>query len=237
VGLIQSINFASYDSIRRYLHQREHPNAAETDYLTRDSLVNVGIAGCITGGLLSIVTGPLIHIKTFQQVTGQNFRTALHQSLLAKNGQFSIKGGYVGIVPHFLSETIGRAAYYGMYEYCKRSIVQYKQEGSTEATTSSVTMGERMMCAAIAGVTCWAIIFPADTLRNRLYNQKSSAAGTQMLSTTEMMQSMYRHEGGLRPFYRGFSLTVLRAGPVAAAVLPIYDSVLEWLSSEDTQES
>lgn len=38
-------------------------------------------------------------------------------------------------------------------------------------------------------------------------------------------------EQGIQSLYRGMGVTVLRAGPVAAAVLPVYDSVLEWLSS------
>jgi hypothetical protein len=56
-----------------------------------------------------------------------------------------------------------------------------------------------------------------------MYNQE----GNHRLSTTEMIRVMH----GEKAFYRGFWLTVLRAGPVAAAVLPVYDLVLEKLSS------
>ncbi len=44
-----------------------------------------------------------------------------------------------------------------------------------------------------------------------------------------MAQAVYRE----RALYRGFSVTVLRAGPVAAMVLPVYDLALEYLSSSD----
>jgi hypothetical protein len=37
-----------------------------------------------------------------------------------------------------------------------------------------------------------------------------------------------------RAFYRGFSISILRAGPVAASVLPVYDLTLEWLSSSSS---
>ena len=40
-------------------------------------------------------------------------------------------------------------------------------------------------------------------------------------------------EKGIGGFFKGIGPTVLRAGPVAATVLPIYDSVLEYLISED----
>lgn len=240
VGIVQSINFASYDSIRRYLYHRDHPrqnDESSSAYLTQDSLTNVAIAGSVTGGALSFFTGPLIQIKTIQQVTGHNFKTALKQSLVV-NGRLSLKGAYVGMFPHLVSETLGRAVYYSCYEFCKRSIVSYKmknhqtslsQQDISISVTMTTTMSERMAAAAASGVLCWSVIFPFDTLRNRLYNQHS-VHGNHILSTREMTRAIYQ-QGGVQHFYRGFSLTVLRAGPVAAAVLPIYDSVLEWLST------
>ena len=82
---------------------------------------------------------------------------------------------------------------------------------------------ERMIAAGISGILCWSVIFPSDSLRSRMYNQE----GPRRLSTTEMMKVMY----GEKAFYRGFWLTILRAGPVAAIVLPVYDLVLEKLNS------
>ena len=36
-------------------------------------------------------------------------------------------------------------------------------------------------------------------------------------------------EGGLRAFWRGIGMTLLRAGPVAGVVLPVNDLLLDWL--------
>ena len=54
----------------------------------------------------------------------------------------------------------------------------------------------------------------------------ASAQGT-MAMGRQMLQ-----EGGIRCFYRGFGVTIIRSGPVAAAVLPIYDVTLEWLNQQ-----
>jgi hypothetical protein len=217
VGIVQSINFATYDAIRRSLHRRDHPNALDRDYIHKDSLTNVAVAGFVAGTGLAFVTSPLIMIKTRQQITGHGFRQACRETLL-RNGRISLSGGFVGFYPHLLSETIGRALYYAVYEGCKRSVADYKERHYGD---SEVTLQERMMSAGFAGISCWALIYPFDSLRSRLYQYEGR------ISTTEMIKRMHAEKA----FYRGFWLTVLRAGPVAAAVLPIYDLVLEKLST------
>ena len=229
VGLVQSANFTSYDTIRRILHHYDHPDASESDYLNHDSLANVAIAGFCTGSVLAFFTAPLVMVKTRQQISGKGFRQALAEILRPKGGPVNLSSCFVGFGPHLLSETLGRAFYYSTYEYCKRSIVKYKRiQGDKDA---SVSMSERMAAAATSGIVCWSLIFPLDSIRSRMFNQD----GSNPKNTFEMIHAMYQEGGSsLRPFYRGFSVTVLRAGPVAAAVLPIYDFVLEKLSSSSS---
>ena len=117
---------------------------------------------------------------------------------------------------------MGRALYYTVYEASKRAITGYKEQKGMLDTT--VSLQERALSAGFAGVVCWALIFPFDALRSRMYNQ---ASGPKRLSTTEMFRVMQAEKA----LYRGFWLTVFRAGPVAAAVLPVYDLILEKLSS------
>ena len=118
--------------------------------------------------------------------------------------------------------------YYVAYEALKRGTQQYKQEtlGLT-GTQASVNLWERMASAGAAGILTWSVIYPLDALRNRLYSQAVCASTSS--GTWEMARKMY-HEGAL---YRGFGLTIVRAGPVAAAVLPVYDSVLDMLSAQE----
>jgi hypothetical protein len=208
VGLIQSVNFAIYDSMRRVLHGNN-----DSDYLNHDSLTNVTLSSMVAGSILAVVTSPLAVIKTKQQIMEWNFQRALHNTT-------RVRDFYVGFGPHCVAEIIGRGVYFYTYECCKRSFLQSKGE---------VTLGERCVSAAMAGIVCWTTIFPFDALRNRMYAQSLSSGD---LSAWEMARSMYREQNSLRPFFRGFGVTVLRAGPVAAAVLPIYDTTLEWLSAE-----
>jgi len=227
VGIVQSINFSTYDAMRRILHRRDVPHASKDDYLYHDSLWNVGLAGFVAGTGLAFITSPFIMVKTHQQITGSGFREAFRETLFRANGKLNLSGCYVGFYPHLMSETLGRSLYYCVYEACKRQTISYKE---SQGLTPTVSLTERMAAAATAGVSCWTMIFPLDALRNRLYNQAAAVGrGLVMtpLSTWEMAKFMYQEQA----LYRGFSLTVMRAGPVAAAVLPVYDLVLEQLSS------
>jgi len=217
VGIVQSINFTTYDAMRRVLHARDNPTALERDYLNNDSLTNVAISGFISGTGLAVITSPLIMIKTKQQITGNGFRQVVRESLF-RNGKINLSGCFTGFYPHLVSETMGRALYYVVYEAAKRQVAAQRERRGLAPT---VSLQERMLSAGFAGISCWALIYPFDVLRSRLYYQEGRS------TTMEMIRTLRAEKA----FYRGFGLTVLRAGPVAAAVLPVYDLVLEKLSS------
>lgn len=234
VGLVQSINFAVYDSCRRMLYALDHPTASSTtvqtrDYLNHDSLSNVALSSMAAGSVLACFTSPMLIVKTQQQVQGYSFRQAV-KGMLRPAGSTSLqwKNAFVGFGLHSFSEIAGRAVYFVTYEHLKRQLLAYRQ-ANTDASLKTVSLQDRMLSAAASGIMCWAAIFPIDAIRCRLYAQ-TPGLGSQ--STAEMARTMYQ-AGGWRTFYRGFGVTVLRAGPVAAAVLPIYDLTLETLSSSN----
>jgi len=153
-------------------------------------------------------------------------------------------------LPHLLSEAVGRAIYVTSYEGLKRSLLASKRErvGVTaddhvtadDRAIDSISLPERMACAAMSGILCWGTFFPLDALRNRMYhaasrhqpravatNSNSNKNKPRALSVLETIRVIQKE----RAFYRGFSISILRAGPVAAAVLPVYDLTLEKLSS------
>jgi solute carrier family 25 carnitine/acylcarnitine transporter 20/29 len=210
VGLVQSINFAIYDATRRTLHSREHPHAPATDYLQNDSLQNVALAGVVAGTVLAVITQPMLQIKTKQQTRQLGIFEAMKELP---------KSGARGFAPHFVSETFGRGIYFASYEYLKR------RQGADGGT---IGLHQRMACAATSGIICWSFIFPFDALRCRMFAQQTETTSLS-ISTLELANLMYR-QGGVQSFFRGFGVTVLRAGPVAAVVLPVYDRALESLS-------
>jgi hypothetical protein len=281
VGLVQSVNFATYDATRQFLYRRQQQQQQQNDnyiindnnnnnnnreYLTQDSLVGVAISGSVAGMVTGIVTAPLLMIKINQQITGNPFRVALKETFVFKQSQqqqqlqgrrprLSIISGFrfrpygAAFIPHIFSESLSRAMYVATYEGLKRYLLMTKEENNHDINNNnisnknmnsiiSLSLQERMACAASSGILCWAIFFPFDSLRSRMYHaashqkqqQQQSYSIKNMMMDNTIVQTIriMRKE---RSFYRGFSISLLRAGPVAAAVLPVYDLTLERLSS------
>jgi len=233
VGMVQSVNFATYDATRRFLYLHQHgTNVDAREYLSNDSLTNVALSGSMGGTATALITAPLLMIKINQQITGNSFREAFSDIFLveSRNGRrrfrpFRPYGA--AFVPHATSEMIGRAIYVTTYEGLKRSMLASKNSNNNNNGNSnyspSLSMRERMVCAAGSGILCWGTFFPLDALRNRMYHARSRGVKSTIWDTALAMRS----EGA---FYRGYSISIVRAGPVAAAVLPVYDLTLEWLS-------
>jgi len=224
VGATQALMFSLYDTSRRMLYQMTaSEDDKQNDYMHNDSLANVFCASTASGTIISVFTSPFQVVKTKQQIMVWSFKKALQDTP-------SVKSLFVGFRPHLFCEGLGRGVYFTTYELLKRTIVSRKQKsGDQSLNDMSITLSERALCAAVAGASCWAFIFPADVLRCRMY-ARAITSPSQQQGTWDSIQSIYRQGGNsIKPFYRGFWITVARAGPVAAAVLPCYDLVLEHL--------
>ncbi|OEU10724.1 mitochondrial carrier [Fragilariopsis cylindrus CCMP1102] len=266
VGMVQSVNFATYDATRQFLYRRQQQqndnyidsnSINNREYLTQDSLAGVAISGSVAGMVTGILTAPLIMIKINQQITGNPFRVALKETFALKQSQhqqgrqprLSIISGFrfrpygAAFIPHIFSESISRAMYVATYEGLKRHLLLSKQGNNYDVNINnnnnmnmngivSLSLQERMMCAASSGVLCWAVFFPFDALRSRMYYAASHQKQQQQQQQQHhLLQKQPQQQSYKRSFYRGFSISLLRAGPVAAAVLPVYDLTLERLSS------
>lgn len=224
VGMVQSVNFASYDATRQFLYKRQNPNSVGREYITHDSIRNVAMSGSVGGMATALMTAPLLMMKINQQITGNSFRKAFKEIFVRINTDGSksvrpLRPYGAAFLPHAASESVGRAIYVSTYEGSKRYIMQ----NNNYASPKELSLRQRMVCAATSGIVCWATFFPLDALRNRMYHATSRGEKISILQTIRAMRAE-------RAFYRGFSISILRAGPVAASVLPVYDLTLEWLS-------
>lgn len=233
VGLVQSVNFFCYDALRRTMYYNgnskdDTDNASSLDYLYNDTIWNVVLSSAVTGSFLSIFTSPFQALKTQQQLNPTwSLRHIIRQNW-QKLSLMQIL--YVGYPAHFVCEVFGRATYLGSYEYIKRWFVACKENHT------DLSLTERMICASSAGILSWSAVYPMDVVRTNMYALQArrisgSGSGTSEVqlpsSTKHTINQMYK-SGGIRAFFRGYSLTIIRAGPVAAVVLPVYDVSLLW---------
>ena len=81
----------------------------------------------------------------------------------------------------------------------------------------------RMISAAYAGVISWLLLFPMDTIKTLVQSTYSGPS-----ATTYFLQFI-KTRAGIRILYRGCAYAVVRAAPVAATILPLYEHSQEYL--------
>jgi len=113
----------------------------------------------------------------------------------------------------FLRETGGNAAWFGTYEYIS-SLLKRDNEICTR---------DRMVSGAFAGMAYNFVLFPADSIKSRMQTEIVSDLGVQR-GFLEVGSEMWRY-GGVRVFYRGCLITVLRAAPASAVIFSVYEEL------------
>ena len=200
-GGIRSIYFGVFENIR----------ASLADSSLRATTAAAGVTGLLTAP----VTQPFVTLKVYQQVNGGSLPAAVSKIWAARGH----RGFFPGFGLHCFLETIGSTVYLGVYHLAKRAL---RSEDGTES------VGLRVASGALAGCTAWTTIYPVDVLRSRIMALAAGdAAASGLVASTA--QEVYR-SGGARAFYRGISMTLLRAGPVAGVLLPVNDLLYDALA-------
>lgn len=222
VGLVQSLSFSIYDSLRRILYQTNQSSFSD-DYLYRyrdhGSLKDIAIASFGTGAVVSVITSPLMIIKTKQQLMLWSFSRACRETYKQP------RNFYAGYGAHFFCDSVGRALFFVTYEHIKRLKCHNVPDSKI-----SPSLTDRMFSACVAGAVSWGIIFPVDSIRSKIYAHSINYPERTNLSALKIAREVWETNGrSFKIFYRGFGVAIGRAGPVAAVCMPVYDLMLEWL--------
>jgi mitochondrial ornithine carrier protein len=116
----------------------------------------------------------------------------------------------------FLRETGGSAAWFGTYEYVSSFFKSYRQ-------TKDIPTHDLMFSGACAGMTYNLVLFPADSIKSRMQTDADSNVHNSR-GFWQVGREMWRR-GGVRIFYRGCGITVLRAAPSSAVIFWTYESL------------
>jgi len=239
---------SSGKGLRYPLHRRHYEDqydAEVSDLVSQDVSDHLRVTfwgGTLSGFILSVISTPIQVVKIQQQVaTTTNIRGTI-QHCYNTAGWRCFYRAYTSML---VLEGPGRGVYFGVYEAMKIVINNYKyrmRDGHTvdnngeylhtlELIQPAYTpdfqeeRGTRMLAASTAGVTSWIFAYPFDVIKSRMqldFNRNMYTSTWQCFRDTYM-------EGGLKALYRGIGYTIVRAAPVAATILPIYESVKEYL--------
>jgi solute carrier family 25 carnitine/acylcarnitine transporter 20/29 len=193
-----ALTFWSYDVSKQFL-LRTSPHEDLTVQQTM-------ICGGISGIPLATVVGPSERIKCLMQVDKLKYSSffSCASQLYAEGGLRSI---FRGTGATLLRDCPGNAAYFGTYEFLKRSFC--RMEG-----TEQPSLRVAFLAGGFAGVANWIVAIPFDVVKSRY---QTATTGTYR-NLMEVLRRLIQEEG-TRALFCGLSPALIRAFPANAACL------------------
>ncbi|KAK3597335.1 hypothetical protein CHS0354_034577 [Potamilus streckersoni] len=218
-GIVNSIFFGVYGNVLKLLvgvHVRdEKPN-----------LLNIGVAGAVGGAVQLLVACPAEVMKVMLQSqiphkTGHK-KGQVHKFYKGPIEAFSdivhckgLTALYHGLPAQALRDIPASAAYFLIFEY---TTYEAKHRWSF-LNTQLITF----MAGGMAGVLSWTLIMPFDVVKSRV---QADSKGEKFQGFLDCAIKSYKAEG-FSAFFRGFSVTALRAFLVNASTLLVYVECLK----------
>jgi len=182
------------------------------------SIPKLIIAGLMTGFAVSFVEGPVDLIKSKMQIqysssagAGATFRCF---SNILKT--FGIRGLYQGLGATLFRNIPANAAYFGVYEICRRKF-------SGDTSNANLSTLATLCAGGLGGVAYWSFSYPMDVNKSKIQTEPSEIEKRKYKNTLDCMQQMWKNEGGMKAFWRGFTPCIIRAFPANAACFFAYE--------------
>lgn len=183
------------------------------------------VAGAMASAAAAVVLTPVELVKCRAQVASvqQGLYTKPNapipkisawkvlMQVLTKDGPLTLYRGFSWTA---VREIGGGTTWFGMYELmCK---LQMQRDNVVEK--SQLKPWQLMLSGAMAGVAYNASFYPADVLKSISQTQKEK------MSLRQLIEMVWK-QGGIKAFYKGFTITVARAIPSNAIVFFMYETL------------
>lgn len=226
-----------------------YPSPSPSHPLPTEALV---LCGAASGAFTSLLLTPVELIKCKLQVASTQSGRAPSISALMRQiyHQHGVVGFWRGQLGTLIRETGGGAAWFGTYEYINGLFRRYNTHSdsvgeSTRTQTaipSELLLHQQLFAGAAAGVMYNFTFYPADTIKSRMQTETTSrkperpvTLQQKVLQTAQIKSQARRsfygealdlwRQQGLRGFYRGCGITVLRSAPSSALIFTVYEAL------------
>lgn len=194
-------------------------------------LKHLVLCGGFSGFTASFILTPIELIKCKLQVENlySQHRSSIMSLVRQVIAQDGIKGFWHGQTGTLLRECGGSASWFGTYEFVSN---EFKVMRGASKESQNQTW-ELLASGASAGVLYNLSLFPADTVKskmqtNSVVNSSSSTGSRSSSSATPTFVSTARQiykNGGIKAFYRGLGITLIRAVPSNSVIFFTYESL------------
>ncbi|KAH3671285.1 hypothetical protein OGAPHI_000508 [Ogataea philodendri] len=170
--------------------------------------------GCASGMVTSFILTPVELVKCQLQVDNlksqKTARTPLGHVISQIRTQYGLRGFWKGQSSTLVREAGGTAAWFGCYEYTLECFRGDKGPDYNYKTH------ELLIAGAMAGVGYNASLFPADTVKNVLQTSEHHKSVSSAIKAVHSAR-------GLRGFYSGLGITLVKTIPASAAMFYSYE--------------
>lgn len=214
--IFHSIYFPVYENLRVKLSNELH--AQKSDFKV------VWISSALTGVLCNVITNPLWLVRVRMQ--SEVFRGTSHQMYKKKYGnvfkaiyRIYQREGFFALYTGLAASMMGIshvAIYFPMYEQFK-TYFKTNYDTKNDGHLSS----KFILCSSIsAKILTSMITYPHEVIRAR--QQDTRLNDNQNRNVMQVIRRTYRN-GGLKSFYHGFSLNMMRMLPQNAILFLLYE--------------
>ncbi|KAI0426194.1 amino acid transporter arg-13 [Xylaria sp. FL1042] len=210
-------------------------------YCSRDRILPLPalwFTGAFAGAFTSVVLTPIELVKCKVQVPasvdGATPKVPSVMSVIRDVYKHEgIRGFWRGQMGTFLRESGGSAAWFGSKETTTKMFRLLNERSATSQlekdalATETLPLWQQAIAGASAGMSYNFLFFPADTIKSRM--QTSPVGGTgQNRSFIQEVRALWNN-CGIRGFYRGCGITVLRSAPSSAFIFMVFDGLKRYL--------
>ncbi|KZT52713.1 mitochondrial carrier [Calocera cornea HHB12733] len=243
ISIVRTTSFTIYSTTKEQVHRQ--------GFFTQDRLRDVAltgsIAGAASGSSICFGSAPFELVKVRRQLEyaiaqargvtiakPPNTMSAVAQ-IVREKGFFGL---YQGFRMHFVRDTLGTSLYFMEYDSF-RYLMGRNIRGEQGAPPPWLPIPQSLIpffCGSVAGVTSWAIIYPADVVKTKI--QQRALANEPYRTAWVTFRRLLRGPDGLHPrpmmvgfgrLYRGLGISAIRSCMTHGALWLIFDWVGHWI--------
>ncbi|KAL1844259.1 hypothetical protein VTJ49DRAFT_2316 [Mycothermus thermophilus] len=211
-------------------------------YAPRDQplpLSALWMTGAFSGAMTSFILTPVELVKCKIQVPeteGGVVRAPLRPIPVIKDiwRHQGLRGFWHGQLGTFLRESGGCAAWFGSKETVTQLFREWNERSAAASSRPAANdddplpLWQQAVAGASAGMSYNFLFFPADTVKSRMQTTPIGESPGQHRTFAAEARALWR-QAGLKGFYRGCGITVLRSVPSSAFIFMVYDGLKKHL--------
>ena len=208
-------------------------NGSDNSVESQSSWKKAFICGCFAGFVQSLVICPSDHVKCRLQIQhGIGSKDYLFKGpidamdkILSSHG---IKGLYRGFICTAWREVPAFGLYFATYDFVKEEVKTLITTKEIDKKNSSQEWSISALAGGCSGALTWFVIYPFDVIKTKI---QTAPLDTPIEKRRILhVYNAMRKKHGIQFFFRGLSVTLLRAFPVNAIIFPVYEFTLSELT-------